>query len=201
MADKGKFDAGAFTAAASQRKAAGKADFGHDADVKSGRANGIHKDLDPKWVAGPTSPLAGQNVRECRDSKEHPTSLPIAVFFDVTGSMGEIPRVLQQKLPNLMDTLIAKAGVKHPQLLVGAIGDIHARNGSLENGDMYPFKVSQFEADNKIDDQLRSIIIEGGGQAQKMECYGYAYRFAAYHTATDACEKRGKKGYLVTIGD
>jgi hypothetical protein len=114
-------------------------------------------------------------------------------FFDVTGSMGHIPRVLQGKLAKLMDVIIEKAGVKDSQILVGAIGDTHT--------DTYPFQVGQFESDNRFDEQLRSIILEGGGGGQDMESYGLAYRFAAHHTATDSFEKRGKKGYIFTVGD
>lgn len=189
----GNWDTSIYKTSAASRKAAGVADFGHDDDVRAGRASGIHPDLDPKKVAGPTSPLAGKNVRESRDNADHPESLPIAAFFDVTGSMNTIPQVLQKKLAKLMDVIIDKAEIKDPQVLVGAIGDYHS--------DQYPLQVGQFESDNRFDEQLRSIVLEGRGGGQDMESYGLAYRFAAYHTATDSYEKRGKKGYLFTMGD
>lgn len=189
----GSWDSSAYSAAAARRAASGIDDFDYDRKVRSGRAKGIHSTLDPKTVAGPTSPLAGQAVRESRDGADHPESLPIAVFFDVTGSMGEIPQILQKKLAKLMDVVIEKAGIKDSQVLVGAIGDATC--------DRYPFQVGQFESDNRFDEALRSIILEGGGGGQVMESYGLAYRFAAYHTATDAWEKRGKKGYFFTMGD
>lgn len=189
----GSWDTGSYTSAATSRAAAGIDDFDYDKKVKTGRASGIHALLDPKVVAGPTSPLAGICVRESRDGPDHPESLPIAAFFDVTGSMGGIPVILQKKLTTLMDVVIAKAGVKDPQILVGAIGD--------STSDRYPFQVGQFESDNRFDETLRSIILEGNGGGQMMESYGLAYRFAAYHTATDAWDKRGKKGYFFTMGD
>src|SRR3989344_105533 len=189
----GRWDSDAYTDASRTRSRTGVPDFKHTADVAAGRASGVHADLDPKRVAGSTSPLAGQCVRESRGSNEHPNSLPIAVFFDVTGSMGEIPVVLQKKLPSLMDVIIAKAGVADPNILFGAIGDFHS--------DEYPLQVGQFESDNRSDEQLRNIIIESGGGGQDMESYGLALSFAADHTATDAWEKRGKKGYLFTMGD
>lgn len=189
----GSWDSGAYASASAHRRSTGKVDFGHDADVRAGRARGIHPDLDPKKVAGPASPLAGQPVRESRDNPDHPQSLPVAVIFDVTGSMGDVPKTLQKKLTSLMDVIIAKAGIPDPQILVGAVGD--------STCDQYPLQVGQFESDNRFDEQLRNIILEGGGGGQVMESYGLAYRFAAYHTATDAFEKRGKKGYLFTMGD
>lgn len=189
----GSWDTKSYVSSASSRRSAGIADFDYDAKVKSGAASGVHASLDPKKVAGSTSPLAGKNVRESRDGPDHPESLPIAFFFDVTGSMGEIPIMLQKKVATLMDVILAKAGVKDPQILVGAIGD--------STCDRYPFQVGQFESDNRFEEALRSIIIERGGGGQNMESYALAYRFMAYHTATDAWEKRGKKGYLFTMGD
>lgn len=189
----GSFDSDAYARATTTRRSAGVDDFDYDTRVRTGAASGIHPDLDPKKVAGPTSPVAGKPIRESRDSDEHPESLPVAIFFDVTGSMGQIPRVLQQKLVKLMEIVREKAGIKDPQILVGAIGDSHC--------DQYPFQVGQFESDNRFDEQLRNIILEGGGGGQVQESYGLAWRFAAYHTATDSFEKRGKKGYLFTMGD
>jgi hypothetical protein len=189
----GSWDSKAYTAATSHRRATGKADFAYHDDVRAGRAKGIHDTLDPKKVAGPTSPLVGQPIRESRDNVDHPESLPVAVLFDVTGSMGGIPRVLQTKLTSLMDVILSKADVKDPQILIGAIGD--------STTDRYPLQVGQFESDNRFDEALRNLILEGGGGGQCMESYALAYRFAAHHTATDAFEKRGKKGYLFTMGD
>jgi hypothetical protein len=169
----------------SARHATGRPHFGHDHAVRTGKARGVHATVDPlKLKDGP---------RESRDSAEHPLSLPIAVIFDVTGSMGGIPVILQEKLALLMDVIIARANIADPQILVGAVGDSLC--------DRFPFQVGQFESDNRFDEQLRNLILEGGGGGQDMESYGLAYRFAARHTVTDAFEKRGKKGYFVTIGD
>jgi hypothetical protein len=169
----------------SARHATGRPHFGHDHAVRTGKARGVHATVDPlKLKDGP---------RESRDSAEHPLSLPIAVIFDVTGSMGGIPVILQEKLALLMDVIIARANIADPQILVGAVGDSLC--------DRFPFQVGQFESDNRFDEQLRNLILEGGGGGQDMESYGLAYRFAARHTDTDAFEKRGKKGYFVTIGD
>jgi len=166
------------------RSAAGLDDFGYDTEVKSGRASGIHETLDPSKMTGP---------RESRDSDEHPESLPVAVIFDVTGSMHQIPKTLQTKLASIMDVVIEKAEVPHPQILVGAVGD--------STCDRYPLQIGQFESDNRFDDQLRNIILERGGGGQDMESYALAYYFAAYHTESDSIDKRGKRGYLFTMGD
>jgi hypothetical protein len=117
----------------------------------------------------------------------------IAVIFDVTGSMGEVPRVLQTKLGKLMRVLVQKGYVEHPQVLFGAVGDAHC--------DAVPLQIGQFESGLEMDDELGKIFLEGGGGGQVHESYELALYFMARHTAIDCYDKRGKKGYLFTIGD
>ena len=85
-------------------------------------------------------------------------STPIAVLFDVTGSMGGVPRVLQTKLPQLLGLLLRKGYATDPQILFGAIGDATC--------DRVPLQVGQFESDNRMDDDLGRIVLEGGGGGQ-----------------------------------
>lgn len=137
---------------------------------------------------------AGVKYRESRDSDVHPDSLSIAVFLDVTGSMGRIPEVLvREKLGSLMNTLI-NHGIAHPQILFGGIGD-HLT-------DRYPLQIGQFESGtDELDKWLTEIYLEGGGGGQNKESYLLAWLFAARHTSCDCFEKRGQKGFLFTIGD
>src|SRR5688572_4065958 len=73
--------------------------FVHDHAVKTGKAAAkVHSKMNPYQV----------QVREARDSDTHPESLPIAVLFDVTGSMNSVPRILQENLPKLMGLLLRK---------------------------------------------------------------------------------------------
>jgi hypothetical protein len=143
----------------------------------------VHDALDPLRVG----------VRESRDSAEHPQSLAIAVLFDVTGSMLGVPRVLQAKLPQLLGLLLRKGYATDPQIMFGAIGDATC--------DRAPLQVGQFESDNRMDDDLGRILLEGGGGGQKTESYELALYFMARHTATDCFTKRGRRGYLFIIGD
>ena len=136
----------------------------------------------------------GVKFRESRDSDIHPDSLSIAVFLDVTGSMGRIPEILvREKLGSLMNTLISH-GILHPQILFGAIGD--------HISDRFPLQIGQFESGTaELDKWLTEIYIEGGGGGQSMESYTLAWLFGARHTSCDCFEKRGQKGFLFTIGD
>ncbi|WP_433656094.1 hypothetical protein ACQPW1_33865 [Nocardia sp. CA-128927] len=181
----GNWDDTAYRAAKTFRASRGLDDFGYTAELQ----DVPYED----WQAHPTLDPLGVGARECRDSADHGNSLPIAVLFDVTGSMGRVPRIMQQKLGKLHGLLQRKGYADDPQILFGAIGDADT--------DRVPLQVGQFESDNRMDEQLRAILLEGGGGGQKSESYELAGYFMATHIVTDAWEKRGKKGYLFLIGD
>jgi len=136
----------------------------------------------------------GVDIRESRDSEEHPESLAVMVFLDVTGSMGRIPEIIvKEKLGALMNTVIDN-GVEHPQIFFGAIGD-HITDQS-------PFQIGQFESGTEeLDKWLSSIYLEGYGGGQGRESYSLAWLLAGRHTSIDCFEKRNQKGFLFTIGD
>ncbi len=136
----------------------------------------------------------GVIVREARDSEVHPNTVPIILGLDVTGSMGHIPHeLIKEGLPKLMGGII-QGGVPDPALLFLGIGDHEC--------DRYPFQVGQFESgDEELDMWLTRTYIEGGGGGNAGESYLLAWYFAAFHTKTDAFEKRGQKGLLFTVGD
>jgi len=166
------------------RKSSGTATFKHDDDIKKGKvAAKAHDKMSPHGV----------KIRESRDSDAHPDSVAVGVFFDVTGSMGGVPVVLQQKLPKLMDILLTKGYCKDPQILVGAVGDYHSDRVALQAG--------QFESGIEIDEDLGRLFIEGGGGGTYEESYQNAMYFFARHTSIDCWDKRGKKGFLFLIGD
>ncbi|WP_412542577.1 hypothetical protein R8Z50_08820 [Longispora sp. K20-0274] len=175
----GRWSTNVYDAAKSYRAATGTSAFAYS---DSG-AREVHPRLDPRGVA----------VRESRDSAEHPRSTAIAVLFDVTGSMGHVPRVLQSKLPELFGLLLRKGYVTDPQILFGAVGDATC--------DDVPLQVGQFESDNRMDDDMAHIVLEGGGGGQRTESYELAMYFMARHTSMDCYDRRGRKGYLFLIGD
>jgi hypothetical protein len=132
-------------------------------------------------------------VRESRDSAEHPLSTPIAVLDDVTGSMGAVPRILHAKQPQLLGLILRKGYAADPQIMFGAIGDATC--------DRAPLQVGQFESDNRMDDDLGKLYLEGGGGGGTSESYELALYFMARRTATDSWDKRKKRGYCFITGD
>jgi hypothetical protein len=184
----GRWDVGSYRASESAAKAAGRDTFDYSHRVTSGRvAAKVHDLLDPSKLNS-----LGENVREVCDTAEHPNATPIAVLFDVTGSMRNVPRVLQKKLPQLLGVLQRKGYVEDPQIMFGAIGDAYS--------DRLPLQVGQFESDNRMDETLASIVLEGGGGGGNHESYELAAYYLARHVRLDA-NKRGRKGYLFLIGD
>ena len=138
--------------------------------------------------------MLNAGVRESRDSAEHPHTTPIIIALDVTGSMYDTPEhMIKEQFPKLMEKL-EQLGVQDPQLLFMAIGDHEC--------DSYPIQTGQFESDtNKILDSLQSFYLEGGGGPNYGESYLLAWIIAGYHTEIDSFYKRGRKGYLFTVGD
>ena len=168
----------------SSRSREGKVAFSYSASVaeRPVHEQRVHEKMDPKGV-----------TRESRDSDLHPESNAIAVMFDVTGSMGRVPLVLQTKLPSLMDTLLKGNYIQHPQVLYGAVGDARSDRGSLQ--------VGQWESGVEMDESFENMWLEGGGGGSMEESYQNALYFFARHTSIDCFEKRQKKGYLFLIGD
>lgn len=147
-------------------------------------ARTIHESLNPKGV----------KIRESRDSTDSPQSTPIIIALDVTGSMGMLADVMAREgLGTLFNSILDKGIVPNPHVMFMAIGDA--------NRDQAPLQVSQFEADNRIVEQLTQIFLEKGGGGNCFESYNLAWYFAATHTEHDSILKRAKKGYLFTIGD
>ncbi|MEV0273163.1 MAG: hypothetical protein HOV78_20625 [Hamadaea sp.] len=175
----GRWSTDVYQAGERYRAATGSSAFAYS---DSG-ARTVHPRLDPRQA----------RLRESRDSAEHPRSTAIAVLFDVTGSMGHVPRKLQTKLPDLFDLLVRKGYATDPQIMFGAIGDATC--------DRVPLQIGQFESDNRMDDDLGRIVLEGGGGGQRTESYELAMYFMARHTDIDCFQRRGRRGYLFIIGD
>ena len=161
------------------------ASYGARATADIFGARSLDKDLDPRGV----------KVRESRDSADNPASTAVIVALDVTGSMGCVLDAMARRgLNTLCTEIYRRKPVTDPHILCIGIGDAEA-------GDQAPLQVTQFEADLRIARQLEKIYLEGGGGGNAFESYALAWYFASRHTSIDCIEKRGRKGYLFTIGD
>jgi len=171
----------------SSRAAAGVSAFNYTDSVLRSQPvekRRVHPDLDPTNI---------KNVRESRDSENHPESLAIVVGLDITGSMQNNPRIVQEKLPNLMDGLIQSGFVTDPQIMVAAFGDAYSDRAVLQIG--------QFESGIEIDQNLGNLWLEGGGGGSGEESPELLLWALANKTSIDCYEKRNKKGYVFIITD
>lgn len=142
-------------------------------------AKHLHDDLDLKG-----------KIRECRETEEHPDTLPVIIALDVTGSMGKAAVRVRNALDKIM-TSIAK-NVSGVEVAVAALGDIEY--------DDTPIQFSQFESDERIAANFDKVYFEAGGGGNSYESYSLVWYAALHHTDLD-CWKRGKKGVIITLGD
>lgn len=129
-------------------------------------------------------------VRECRDSDEHPYTIPVILALDVTGSMGKAAVEVAKKLNVVMTNLYDQ--VKDVEFCVMGIGDLAY--------DRSPIQISQFESDIRIAEQMDKVYFEYGGGGNLYESYTAAWYMGARHTNLD-CWKRGQRGIIITMGD
>lgn len=148
------------------------------------KAREIHASLNPYGV----------KLRESRDSADNPASTPLIVALDVTGSMGMLADVIAREgLGTLFKGILERKPISDPHVMFMGVGDA--------NCDRAPLQVSQFEADARVIEQLTNLWLEKGGGGNNFESYNFPWYFAGFHTAHDSIEKRGKRGYLFTVGD
>jgi len=155
------------------------------------KSRSLDPELDPKGV----------DMRESRDSDKNPESTAIIVACDVTGSMGVLAdRLVREHMGTLFEEILDRKPVTDPHIMTMAIGDADYGYNNRRSDDA-PLQVSQFEADITALKWLEKVYVEGGGGGNSHESYELPLYFAATHTSIDCFEKRGKKGYLFTIGD
>jgi hypothetical protein len=187
------YDSDAYTARSVHRAATGTSAFVHDAAIKSGKIKaGVDPGMSPRGV----------KIRESRDSAEHPVAIPIGVILDTTGSMQQVPVIIQGTLNKLMGTFLEDKvsgkkylGDGYPAILIGAIDDYFAI------GKDGPLQVGNYESGLEIEDDLGKLWFTGAGGGNRGENYDLAMYFFARHTAHDHFDKRGLKGYLFIVGD
>lgn len=131
-------------------------------------------------------------MRECRDSDEHPNTLPVILALDVTGSMGSSAVAVAKQLGKIMESIYSDAAVPDVEFCMMAIGDL--------TYDAFPIQMGQFESDIRIAEQLDAIYFEGHGGGNSYESYTAAWYMGLNHCDLD-CWKRGRKGIIITLGD
>ncbi|HEY3445800.1 MAG TPA: hypothetical protein VGK67_05510 [Myxococcales bacterium] len=96
---------------------------------------------------------------------------PVVFAFDVTGSMGNLPKIIYDKMPLIAGQIMECGYLDDPQVSLAAVGDIVS--------DVGPIQIADFSAIRKLDDWLERIWLEGNGGGQAKE----SYEFTMYYYA------------------
>ena len=108
-------------------------------------------------------PLERRVVSNCQN--------PLVYIFDITGSMGNLPRLIFDKMPMVAGQIVEQKYLDKPEISLAAVGDVTCDEG--------PLQVCDFAKIRDLDPLLKKIWIESGGGGQHYE----SYEFMAYYYA------------------
>ena len=117
---------------------------------------------------------------------------PLVYGFDVTGSMGNLPKIIYDKWPGIVGQIIARKYLPDPQMSLAAIGDIVS--------DRAPQQMADFSVLRNLDRYFKRIYLEGNGGGQGMESYEmtayyYAYLCEIPNAENPICLFTGDEGF------
>ncbi len=98
---------------------------------------------------------------------------PLVYDGDVTGSMGNLPKIMMwDKWPGMVGQIVARNYLPDPQMSIAATGDIRS--------DDSPLQMCDFESLRNLDKWLKKIHFEGGGGGHGTESYAMTAYFYAH---------------------
>eukprot|EP00906_Rhabdomonas_costata_P011586 RCo016515 len=148
----GYYDRPTLSAEASSGPA--KATYSALADAVFSQAQSMHPSCSPF-----------QRVLEC------PTEDAVVVVIDVTGSMGDFPRIIFDKLPMFYGQIMLQGYLRSTSVSFAAVGDVDC--------DVAPLQVTNFAQGKDLDEHISRIWVEGGGGDAPE-----SYEYAAYYYAS-----------------
>ena len=155
-------------------------DFGAARSAYADHAGRSYADASAKGVSASTLVPAVLNTN---------SPAPLVVVCDVTGSMGTWPGVIFSKLPYLDIEGKTYLGPEM-EISFGAIGD-------ATMGDTYPLQVYPFDKGTPLADNLKKLVVEGGGGGDSCE----SYELAALYFARNVTMPNATKPIIIFIGD
>lgn len=118
-----------------------------------------------------------------------PVRSPLIYAFDITGSMGRLPRIIWDKMPMIVGQLIAREYLTEFQMCFGAVGDIRY--------DSAPIQVGDFCSPKECDKWLEKLFFEGGGGGNDVE----SYDLMAWYFANMVDFSRAETPFFLFTGD
>lgn len=114
---------------------------------------------------------------------------PVIYAFDVTGSMGSLPKVIYDKMPLIAGQIVENRYLEDPEVGLAAIGDVRC--------DQAPIQICDFSLIRSLDDWLKRIWLEGNGGGNQ----GESYEFMAYFYARYCEMPEAETPFLLITGD
>jgi len=144
--------------------------------------------LDPKQLKN--------GMRESCFAEGFDDVLPVVVGLDCTGSMGSVPGLVQDHLPELLDLMVEQGITDHPNVMFIGFDDEHALPPTGV------FQMSQFEIGHEeLANSLNELVIPKHGGGNSGEAYHIFFYAIANHTKLECFEENGQKGFAFIIGD
>lgn len=109
--------------------------------------------------------------------------------FDVTGSMGDFPRTLWDKLPMIAGQLKELGYLRDPEISLAAVGDAVS--------DSAPIQICDFVKAKDLDASMKKLWLEGMGGGQEVE----SYELTAYYYANKVELPKAEMPIFIFIGD
>lgn len=104
---------------------------------------------------------------------------PLVYCFDVTASMGRLPKIIWDKWPGIVGQIMARNYLPDPEMSITAVGDIRT--------DDSPLQVCEFDNLRNLDRWLKRVHFEEGGGGQGSESYEMiAYYYLHYFKMPNA---------------
>ncbi|MBI4120724.1 MAG: hypothetical protein HY457_00505 [Parcubacteria group bacterium] len=152
--------------------------------VAGGFTTVAQRDLSRSSVDASLLPKDRKLICEAKD--------PLVYFFDVTGSMGKLPKIIYDKWPGIVGQIVARRYLLDPQMSLAAVGDT--------TSDDAPLQMADFSVLRNLDRFFKKIYFEGKGGAQHLESYEVAAYFYAYlcdfpNAETPICLFTGDEGF------
>jgi len=145
--------------------------FSGEAEKMRGRTQ-LHPDMDPYGKDIATESMS-----------------PVVLALDVTGSMGDWPLIIWDKLPMFYGQIMMNEYLDDPHMCFAPVGDAWS--------DKAPVQVTDFVVGMEMDDVLSQVFIEGGGG----EGYCESYELMAFYFLKHCHLKEGSKPLLFFTAD